>query len=474
MARATSLPTLRSWRGRLLATGALLAASAAGYGCTLIANATIGQGLGEVCEDDSECQGSVCQGGICTLECGSSGDCPEPSRCQSDGLCAVPMHASFLYVGVTEDQGWSYVHDEARKEVERRLPYLTTDFQINLFTDDLVRAAGEKAITGGANVVVHTAQGNTSVMRDLAAQNPDVRFLQLFDTVVQPPNLGVYWLRIHQSWYIAGAIAARRSKTERVAWIGGYVSPQGVIRANGFIRGAKSVNPDIKVEVRWLGFWFDADPEHDTFDEKLEVQLADRAIESGCDVIIANLDNELSYEAVERARVEREEDVWLIATNNPASCDKYPSSCLGVASLNWTQIYEQQLDAMHRGTWEPEYVHAPMELDETESPVAFIPYEPNTEVDTSLSIGTLVGRIVGDPDLVLRGPYPTTGQRAAVGDGEVIVDDELLHMCWFAEGAVERSDPEDPASEDIPAIVPDGTRTLLSGDQPDCRLNQNQ
>ena len=236
----------------------------------------------------------------------------------------------------------------------------------------------------------------------------------------------------------------------------------------------RSVNPDIKVEVRWLGFWFDADPQHDQFDEKLEVQLANRAIDSGCDVIIANLDNELSYDAVERARVEEGKDVWSIATNNPTACAKYPNTCLGVAALNWTSIYTQQLDAMHKGTWEPEFVHAPMLLDEAESPVTFLPYEPNTAVDTSLAIGTLVGQLVADPDLVLRGPYETTGQRAAVTAGEIITDDELLHMCWFPKGAVERADPEDPESEDVDAIVPDGTRQLLSGDSPDCRTNQNQ
>lgn len=427
--------------------------------------------IGDVCTDNAECESGTCSDGLCTKSCNTDAECPAPSKCTGN-LCSIPMHASFLYVGITEDQGWSFIHDEARKAAMQRLPWLTTDFDTNLYTDDLVRTAGTAAIARGANVIIHTAQGSVTVMKDLAQQNPNVKFLQLFDTVVTPPNLGAYWLRIHQGWYVAGAVAARKTTTNRVAFIGGYVSPQGVIRANGFIRGAKSVNPNIKVEVRWLGFWFDPDPEHDLFNEKLEVQLANQVIDSGCDVIIANLDNELSYEAIENAKVQGGKDVWSIATNNVASCAKYPETCLGVVGLNWTSIYIDQLDAMHKKTWEPGYVHANMTSDPTESPVTFIPNDANVSLDVSLAVGKLVGDLVKDENLALKGPYNTTGQRAPVGAGEVIADDELLHMCWFAEGAVERTDPMDPMSADVAAIVPDGTRTLLTGDKPDCRLNQ--
>lgn len=429
--------------------------------------------IGDACTDDAECQSGTCSEGLCTKTCNSDAECPAPSKCAGN-LCSIPMHASFLYVGITEDQGWSFIHDEARKAAMEKLPWLTTDFEVSLYTDDLVRDAAKAAIAKGSNVIVHTAQGSTTVMKDLAQQNPDVKFLQLFDTVVTPPNLGAYWLRIHQGWYVAGAVAARKSTTNRIAFIGGYVSPQGVIRANGFIRGARSVNPNIKVEIRWLGFWFDADPTHDLFDEKLEVKLANQVIDSGCDVIIANLDNELSYEAIENAKVKDGKEVWSIATNNVASCAKYPATCLGVVGLNWTSIYIDELDSMHKKTWEPGYVHANMALDQKVSPVSFIPNDANVSVDTSLAVGTLIGNLVADENLALKGPYNTTGQRANVAAGEVISDDELLHMCWFAEGAVERSDPMDPMSADIPAIVPDGTRVLLTGDKPDCRKNQNQ
>jgi hypothetical protein len=42
-----------------------------------------------------------------------------------------------------------------------------------------------------------------------------------------------------------------------------------------------------------------------------------------------------------------------------------------------------------------------------------------------------------------------------VEPGEVLSDDELRGMCWFAEGIVERADPDDPTSADLPALVPD-------------------
>jgi basic membrane protein A and related proteins len=390
------------------------------------------------------------------------------------------MHATFLYVGVLADLGWSYVHDQGRLEAMKRLPWLTTDFVTNVISDNDIAKHANDAIERGSDVIVHTAQGGSATMRSLAATNPNVAFLQLYDNAVTGPNLGAYWLRIQQSWYIAGYVAARKSKTHRIAWIGGYVSPQGVVRANAYLRGAQRADPNIKVEVRWVGFWFD--PGNPIRGKYRETLLAEQSLQSGADVIIANTDNERVYDVVEEAR-KQGKDVWSIQTNNRASCARYPRSCLGVAWLDWTSIYVDQLDAMHRRQWTPSYVHPNIDVDTTRSTVGFQPSDSNlTETDTRLELDLLLARLVADKDFALRGPYETTGQRAPVASDDFISDEELLQMCWFAKGMVERVDPNDPRSPDRDATVPIGDRAFLDianlspeaaglATPPDCRKN---
>jgi hypothetical protein len=85
----------------------------------------------------------------------------------------------------------------------------------------------------------------------------------------------------------------------------------------------------------------------------------------------------------------------------------------------------------------------------------------------------------GGETKVFAGPIRTTqqGQRPAgeeIPAGSSVSDDELLTMCWFVEGVVQRSDPADFESEDVPARVPWGDQPIPPGSDnlPDCRLNQ--
>jgi hypothetical protein len=75
--------------------------------------------------------------------------------------------------------------------------------------------------------------------------------------------------------------------------------------------------------------------------------------------------------------------------------------------------------------------------------------------------------IAAGPDRVYFGPYDTTGQRDANGDGqydtkqsvdanEKLTEQEYDSMCWFAKGIVQKADPTDPSSVDVDAHVPDG------------------
>jgi len=67
----------------LRATGALglLGLAFASAQCSVIANADLGKGIGRTCSSDSECQGNICDKGVCASACTTDGDCPKPSLC---------------------------------------------------------------------------------------------------------------------------------------------------------------------------------------------------------------------------------------------------------------------------------------------------------------------------------------------------------------------------------------------------------
>lgn len=49
--------------------------------CSVIAKSDLGKGIGTRCASDGECQGGICNKGVCSSECTTDGDCPKPSLC---------------------------------------------------------------------------------------------------------------------------------------------------------------------------------------------------------------------------------------------------------------------------------------------------------------------------------------------------------------------------------------------------------
>ena len=64
-----------------LAKSAVLILAVASIQCTLIAKADLGAGVGVKCGADGDCQGGLCDQGLCSSRCGSDVECPLPSIC---------------------------------------------------------------------------------------------------------------------------------------------------------------------------------------------------------------------------------------------------------------------------------------------------------------------------------------------------------------------------------------------------------
>ncbi len=56
--------------------------------CSVIASSELKTGVGLPCSSDDECQGGVCSEGLCSEECSTTANCPDPSICIG-GLCKL-------------------------------------------------------------------------------------------------------------------------------------------------------------------------------------------------------------------------------------------------------------------------------------------------------------------------------------------------------------------------------------------------
>lgn len=103
-----------------------------------------------------------------------------------------------------------------------------------------------------ANPIIGVGFQFTDPMTTVAKANPNTTF-GIVDSVVDLPNVRSLVFAEHEGSFLVGAAAALKSKTGHIGFIGGQEIDLIKKFEAGYIAGAKAVNPDIKVESKYLG-----------------------------------------------------------------------------------------------------------------------------------------------------------------------------------------------------------------------------
>jgi hypothetical protein len=467
---------------RLALGASLWATVGATPACTLSIDDLGGVGIGASCTQDAECHAGFCDDGVCAASCASDADCPAPAACYED-RCALPLHAAALWEGVVSGgEGWNLTHQEGMQYAASQLPYLSWVYEENISSAEAGAIAVEvdRQVASGASVIIANSYNQQAHLLLAADEHPDVKFLLGGGTISNGRNLVSFYSYFEQAWFTAGKVAALRAKN-RIGMIVDLVAPDQVRAVNAFALGARSINPELVVQVEWIGFWLDynAVPTFDYQGTKLyrEELLTARMIESGCEIIAHNSDNQRTVRYVEaKTKAGALNGVLSVAVNNrsgyrtltPDGPTGAPmTSCMGSAYYNFGVQQVQLLRSIHHAKLDAStLVLDAMTADPATSPVGF---ELNPVVGIDDSAARLMLNAVADagPAAVFRGPYETTGQRdrdddgvadddQTVAVGETLSDDEYGRVCWFVRGVVQKEDPLDPHSADVEGMVPDG------------------
>ena len=98
----------------------------------------------------------------------------------------------------------------------------------------------------GYNPIVANGFAFATVLSEVAKDYPDTKFA-ITDGVVDAPNVQSMLFAAEQGSYIVGVLAAYATKTNTLGFIGGMDLPFISDFGCGFVQGAKSVNPDLKI-----------------------------------------------------------------------------------------------------------------------------------------------------------------------------------------------------------------------------------
>jgi basic membrane protein A and related proteins len=204
---------------------------------------------------------------------GGSGD-----AASDNGGGPEPIKTAVLLNGKADDQTWNTSMSDSVERVKDSAGLDVINMLESVTPADGARAMREVIEQGGAEFVVLHASALDQATKEVAAEHPEVCYLQAFGTDEPGPSTTYYFDDASGANYLAGMAAASVSKSGTIGTVGGVDLDEIVETVEAFESGAKAINPDAKVLVTWVG----------DFEDPLKGKEAGLAqIQRGADVLYA-------------------------------------------------------------------------------------------------------------------------------------------------------------------------------------------
>ncbi|MEY3606860.1 MAG: hypothetical protein RL289_1040, partial [Actinomycetota bacterium] len=185
--------------------------------------------------------------------CGSSGETAESAA------PAETAATSSVKVGMAYDQdgkGDGSFNDAAFAGLSKAQTDLGVEIKEVNSGSSATDATREELLTlladGGYNPVIAVGFAYSTALAAVAPKFPETTFA-IVDSVVEEANVGSLVFAAEQGSYLTGVIAATASKSGTIGFIGGMEIDLIKAFEAGYIEGAQSVNPDIKIESKYMG-----------------------------------------------------------------------------------------------------------------------------------------------------------------------------------------------------------------------------
>ncbi len=267
--------------------------------------------------------------------CGKKEEAPKAEAPAAAPAKPEPLKIAFAYVGPVGDGGWTFAHDNGRKEVEKAFG----DKVVTSFVEKVPESADAERVirdmaSQGNKLIFGTTFGYMEPMLKVAADTADVKF-EHATGYKQAANMNTYDSRTYQGAYMAGVVAGKMTKSNTLGVVASIPIPEVIRNINSFTLGAQSVNPKVKTKVVWVNKWFNPPK---------ETEAATALINGGADVLMQNTDSSAVLQTAEK--------MGKRAFGWDSDMSAYgPKAHLGSAVINWGPYYVKAVREALEGKW---------------------------------------------------------------------------------------------------------------------------
>lgn len=340
---------------------------------------------------------------------------------QDAGAAVKPITAGFIYVGPRNDYGWNQAHAVAAKKIARLEGVKIVEQENVPETVEVEKVMEGMILQDGARAVFATSFGYWPHVLKIARKYPDVLF----------PHIGALWKEgdpkntigyrgyMEEPHYLCGVAAGHMTKTGKIGFLGSKPLYFIFNNCNGFILGARSVNPKVTCQVVITGDWNNP---------VREAEVTNSLIDQGVDVIVANVDSaKVVVENSERR------GIYTCGYHTDLS-ELAPRGFLTGAEWNWA-AGGRFVQAWQTGGQYPNLLRGGFRQDM----VAISPFGRAVPEDVRAKILKIRQGFADDSVKLYRGPLKDNEGNVVLKDGQVIANEDnkfKLAVNFLVEGAI--------------------------------------
>ncbi len=254
-----------------------------------------------------------------------------------------------IYVG-DENEGYTEAHMKGIDQMMETLG-LTADQVIEQTTipeDESCYDAAVDLAEQGCDIIFANSFGHESYLMQAAVEFPEVQFCHA--TGYQAASAGMdnfhnYFTAVYESRYVSGVVAGLKLKEmidngeitaeeAKMGYVGAFPYAEVVSGFTSFFLGAKSIVPEVTMEVQYTNSWADMATEN---------EVASALIADGAVLISQHADTTGAPTACE------ESGVYAVGYNVDMT-SVAPNTALTSATINWGPYYTYAVEAAMNGT----------------------------------------------------------------------------------------------------------------------------
>lgn len=328
-----------------------------------------------------------------------------------------PLKAAWIYVGPTNDGGWTQQHDAGRQAVQDHFgDAVETTYKENVPEGPQVLQTIEDLIADGNTVIFGTSFGFQDAFVEAAAAHPDVCF-EFATGYKGADNLSQFYGAAEDTDFLAGMAAGAASKSGKLGYLASFPIAEVLRGVNAWTLGARMMNPEATVNVVWVNSWFDPPNER---------KAAEALIAEGADVLgQKGIDSPATGDAAKAAGVP-----W--AGYNTDQSANYGDVWLTATEYDWSVYEIARIQAVLDGAWVAGNYYGNL----SDGFVTLAPFGDLVSEETRAAINAELEKLTATPGSQFTGPIKDNKGNEVLADGVSHTFEELMGMAYLIEGVV--------------------------------------